>query len=239
MSDHDTPGKAPAPRRQAVGKRASRPRRLLRLTSAYLADAGLGTPNEADRALARAAAGSTLQLEDLDAALGRGEEIDALAYARLSGVARRNLRSLGLVEDRPSSSGNGAAPGAGGSSTQKKVTPWPWEVPDENDAQRAWRVQAEADPAAAGEYPWSPEGHWSRVHAIVTAGPEAVAAVRASCVVAMAKATPAVCTLLQETLSALDAEVEDRAREKPTSPADKNDMKKRFTAHGDSPRRYE
>ncbi len=121
MSHQDTPGKAPAPRRQAVGKRASGPRRLLRLTSAFLRDAGLGTPTEAQKGLARAAAGATCQLERMDEAQTGGAEVDPLAYARLAGVARRNLRALGLVEDRSSSSGNGAAPQGGASSTRKKV----------------------------------------------------------------------------------------------------------------------
>ena len=259
MGDHKNPGKAPAPRRQAVGKRAARPRRLLRLVSAYLSDAGLDTPSEADRSLARAAAGSTLQLEDLDDALGRGETVDSLAYSRLAGVARRNLRSLGLVEGRSSPSGNGAAPRAGGSSTQKKVAPlWPWEeIPDENDVQCAWRAQKRkhmlantddgkrkglVDPGDPGEYPWSPEGYWSMAHATVSAGPEVVAAVRASCAVVMAKATPVVCELLGQRLSDLDAEVEARAREEPTSPPVPNDeisRKKSFAARGNRPRRDE
>lgn len=106
----ETTSKPPVPRRQAVGKRAARPRRLLRLVSAYLADANLPAPSEAEKGLAQAAAGATLQLSDLDEALGRGEEIDSLAYSRLAGVARRNLRSLGIVEDRSSPAENGAPP---------------------------------------------------------------------------------------------------------------------------------
>jgi hypothetical protein len=197
----------------------------------------------------------------MDEDQARGAEVDALAYTRLSGVVRRNLRALGVVEDRPLSSGNGAAPGGGAASTQKKVTPLsPWEeIPDENDAQRVYRTQKHkhrlantddgkrkglVDPGDPGEYPWSPEGYWSMAHATVTAGPEIVAAVRVSCAAVLAKpgTTVNVATVLRGYLSDLDAEVEARAREEPTSPddpADEIDTKKRFMAHGDRPWRDE
>ena len=96
-------------------------RRLKRLTQAFLAEAGLNTPTEGQLAAAARAAGATVQLEALDAALGRGEEIDALAYSRLDGVARRNRRALGLdPETGPLSSGMGAAASPGLRLGQKK-----------------------------------------------------------------------------------------------------------------------
>ena len=76
-------------------------RRFRDLVSAFLDEAGLTTPTEAQIGLCRRCAAATCELERLEEGIARGEPIDRLEYSRLDGVLRRNRRTLGIEPTAP------------------------------------------------------------------------------------------------------------------------------------------
>ena len=81
--------------------RVPKARRFRDLVSAFLAEAGLTTPTEAQMGLCRRCAAATCELERLEEGIARGEPIDRLEYSRLDGVLRRNRRTLGIEPTAP------------------------------------------------------------------------------------------------------------------------------------------
>ncbi len=79
-----------------VDERSAGARRFSDLVRAFLAEAGVTRPSEAQIGPARRCAAATVQLEALEQALALGEPIDRLEYSRLDGVLRRSRRDLGI-----------------------------------------------------------------------------------------------------------------------------------------------
>lgn len=72
-------------------------RRWRDLVELYLADLGAPeTLSEAQHALCRRAATISVELENLDGRLSKGEFVDLDAYARVTGHLRRVLETLGI-----------------------------------------------------------------------------------------------------------------------------------------------
>lgn len=81
-------------------------RRFRDLVSAFLAEAGLTTPTEGEIGLCRRAAGATVQLEDMEAAMARGEPIDCPTYRGMASVLRASRHDLGLGPVAPGTTGD-------------------------------------------------------------------------------------------------------------------------------------
>lgn len=176
------------------------------------------------RSLAHTAASLTIRLGEIDAAVAEGRE-PATDHVRLAGQLNRTLRSLGIVENGSLSSGSGGMAGGGPPSRQKNVPLL--SISEQINADLLAELAAAKD-----------EQERAYIVLSVRYLPRIV---RASCVTALATATPEEAQFLHIRLAALDdAEANPKAdpEEKP-GPRNEISQRKSFATHRDSPRRDE